>query len=668
MTKADLKIILLKIQNRCGLEEPTKITYYWNDKQQVVFKAFFESLYLPEALRVDEDNIQNSFTVQNVYEFEDEFEIIGLNQDEGYVEFIPDNQKFKVVSSYKDANKKENSKEESLIHLVQGNKINETFARSKGYILQESEEDLKNGLDGANTKDAEEAGKDPKEKKTDVVAYTVAINNPLSSKEGASKIWDTVKSIAASKLKSSGSDLPAKVFVGITPIESREFLGFTALAVQALSYQIGEALGKPTTAVYSLVSGGNKEANQVLTQSKIAASYSINNDITAAKNLINYANAPQLGNLKKLPDGMEGVDDTTDLKSAIDVCTPMLDNLGEVIAKYGAVRPEPARDSLENEKGNTAKGNSEDRSGNVDKKSKPKDKPEEGEANEENSNEGETKSKKGSKANIATDVKNAVSNAKGAGTKTNAKITKTWDLLRRRLSDMINADKRLGIAIVLLKDLYTKNDANKAKDVFKNREETYRKVLKDANALGDISGFGNRMKVAVNAAAKQFGDTMNQYANQERNVDNNTYGGTGFTKLKQHGANASTKAGSSKETKKTPNVIDYGNDFGVWLTFFGDRGPGTYKPSGEFFSSITSDSVSICGPMQTLMNFFKAPDGLNIPMQDCIGSDEKAPEEGSEEEEEKTDESSEAETEDADTTEEASSDSEGAADSGEAEE
>ena len=100
MTKADLKIILLKIQNRCGLEEPTKITYYWNDKQQVVFKAFFESLYLPEALRVDEDNIQNSFTVQNVYEFEDEFEIIGLNQDEGYVEFIPDNQKFKIVNSY----------------------------------------------------------------------------------------------------------------------------------------------------------------------------------------------------------------------------------------------------------------------------------------------------------------------------------------------------------------------------------------------------------------------------------------------------------------------------------------------------------------------------------------------------------------------------------------
>ena len=67
MTKSDLETILLKIRNRCGLEEQTKITYYWDEEKRIVFKIFFDSLYLPEELRVGEDNIQNMFLTQNVY-------------------------------------------------------------------------------------------------------------------------------------------------------------------------------------------------------------------------------------------------------------------------------------------------------------------------------------------------------------------------------------------------------------------------------------------------------------------------------------------------------------------------------------------------------------------------------------------------------------------------
>ena len=33
MTKSDLETILLKIRNRCGLEEQTKITYYWDEEK-----------------------------------------------------------------------------------------------------------------------------------------------------------------------------------------------------------------------------------------------------------------------------------------------------------------------------------------------------------------------------------------------------------------------------------------------------------------------------------------------------------------------------------------------------------------------------------------------------------------------------------------------------------
>ena len=139
MKKSDLKILIKKVQNECALEEPTHITYYWNEDHKLVFKLFFDSLIIPEELIVDEDNISKCFSEQNVYEFEDDFVIKELNREKGYIEVIPDDQKFKVINSYKDYNEDEKDvKNESIVHLA-GERISETFAKTKGFILRESE-------------------------------------------------------------------------------------------------------------------------------------------------------------------------------------------------------------------------------------------------------------------------------------------------------------------------------------------------------------------------------------------------------------------------------------------------------------------------------------------------------------------------------------------------
>ena len=50
MTKGELAVIVKKVQAECGLEDPTKITYYRDEEGRVVFKLWFDSLILPETL------------------------------------------------------------------------------------------------------------------------------------------------------------------------------------------------------------------------------------------------------------------------------------------------------------------------------------------------------------------------------------------------------------------------------------------------------------------------------------------------------------------------------------------------------------------------------------------------------------------------------------------
>ena len=136
--------------NRCGLENPTKITYDWTDDHQVYFKFFFDSLYLPKDLQINEPDIQNTFLRKDVYEFKDEFQILEINKKEGYVKVLPDDQHFKVIRNYKDA--KEIHKDEESVYLNASNRLSEAFISNNDLILQESEEEdtsAKNPVDAA---------------------------------------------------------------------------------------------------------------------------------------------------------------------------------------------------------------------------------------------------------------------------------------------------------------------------------------------------------------------------------------------------------------------------------------------------------------------------------------------------------------------------------------
>ncbi len=198
MTKTELKEIMLKIQNECALEEPSKITYFWNENNKVVFKFYFDSLYLPDDLNLSgekrSERIKNLFTNQNVYEFQDDFNIIELNTEEGWIKVIPTDQNFKVVDSYKDLKKKkeDDEKEESVV--LAGKRLNENVALAEGMILREGgTNDQANqipvsgdqGFEGQEdqNKNAKSQPKDSTEKKTTVLKgksiFICTVGNPF---------------------------------------------------------------------------------------------------------------------------------------------------------------------------------------------------------------------------------------------------------------------------------------------------------------------------------------------------------------------------------------------------------------------------------------------------------------------------------------------------------
>lgn len=207
--------------NRCGLENPTKITYDWTEDHQVYFKFFFDSLYLPKDLQVNEPDIQNTFLRKDVYEFKDEFQILEVNKKEGYVKVLPDDQHFKVIRNYKDA--KEIHKDEESVYLNASNRLSEAFISNNNLILQESEEEdtsAKNPVDAEvakveggmpdadtreNTKDYKQkvaADKEKKEKEEaaskpsgnlDVFSYFNPLSNSFDTENVLQQIVDKMQ-------------------------------------------------------------------------------------------------------------------------------------------------------------------------------------------------------------------------------------------------------------------------------------------------------------------------------------------------------------------------------------------------------------------------------------------------------------------------------------------
>lgn len=211
MTKTELKEIMLKIQNECALEEPSKITYFWNENNKVVFKFYFDSLYLPDDLNLSDEKrserIKNLFTNQNVYEFQDDFNIIELNTEEGWIKVIPTDQNFKVVDSYKDLKKKkeDDEKEESVV--LAGKRLNENVALAEGMILREVDEVTQIDTSGNSNAGAREIktaltndnkNKDSTKKQTTVlkgkVIFICTVGNPFGkSIEVLSKAFEENK-------------------------------------------------------------------------------------------------------------------------------------------------------------------------------------------------------------------------------------------------------------------------------------------------------------------------------------------------------------------------------------------------------------------------------------------------------------------------------------------
>ena len=167
MTKGELAVLVKKVQAECGLEDPTKITYYRDEEGRVVFKLWFDSLILPETLagkKKDEfewqANVNNTFINNEPYLYDDDFTILEYNEEKGWVKVLPDQQDFEIVESY---NKLIDSKDEDSVRL-QGKKLNEKVAKAYSLTLYEAEDKVASDID-TSTNDPNFTAKSVEERK-----------------------------------------------------------------------------------------------------------------------------------------------------------------------------------------------------------------------------------------------------------------------------------------------------------------------------------------------------------------------------------------------------------------------------------------------------------------------------------------------------------------------
>ena len=178
MTKGELAVLVKKVQAECGLEDPTKITYYRDEEGRVVFKLWFDSLILPETLagkKKDEfewqANVNNTFINNEPYLYDDDFTILEYNEEKGWVKVLPDQQDFEIVESY---NKLIDSKDEDSVRL-QGKKLNEKVAKAYSLTLYEAEDKVASDIDTSlnDPNFTEKEAKEEKDKETNKVEEKV---------------------------------------------------------------------------------------------------------------------------------------------------------------------------------------------------------------------------------------------------------------------------------------------------------------------------------------------------------------------------------------------------------------------------------------------------------------------------------------------------------------
>lgn len=194
MNKGELNTIVKKIQNECGLEEPTKITYYIDDNSQVIFKLWFDSLILPKSLRTDKSdlplsNVKNTFVNEKSYLYEDDFKILDFDEEKGWIKILTNDQDFNIVENYKQLSR--NSFKETLA----GKRLNKSVGNSYKLPLFEAEE-VETESDETDSKEVEENNKPSMEpKKVLFLAFTGYI---LGNKELAESLANILKNITPS--------------------------------------------------------------------------------------------------------------------------------------------------------------------------------------------------------------------------------------------------------------------------------------------------------------------------------------------------------------------------------------------------------------------------------------------------------------------------------------
>lgn len=607
MTKGELINIIHKIQNRCGLEDPIAVRYYWNDEGKAVFKAFFESLYLPETLRVDEDLIQNTFLVQNVYEYEDDFELLELNQDEGYIAFIPDDQDFKVVKNHREATKKEDKKEESLVHLCDSKILSESFARSRGFVLRESDKpsealgDLINtpkkvpanqpGEEGAVN--AQAKGENGGKEKTKCSFALLSFENPLANEkfEAIKKIVNSInKSNLYSEVKNKNIDkeIPLKLILGIpVPDDTNSDLpSYTMACYYSLAKALEAAKGSNAFA-YVATKGGNERVLSALNASEVTATFEFEGNKEACEKVVKQANLPKFGgDVRTVVAAKDVVDPTKgSMKALLDAATAVVDTYKEQIQKCGGVRPDPSR-TLGKKASKLINKNIININGEKNK----------------NERDNETDTKKLAKtADIVGDVEGKdKDNPDSDSQKVKETGNKGWDKYVSAWNSLLSTDSRAGIASMVCKDLYTHTAMQQDKAQFQARLNEINKILKDFSSKGTVSpaqfaqlSIGERFKsaglLAGDAAVSNLSGA-NHIAGK-RNDDTTDDGGMFASQKTQHGANASSKnvdpekgTGQEKEAKQ---VTDYYNDFPIWCAFMSGK---QFKKIQDVFDFVVANA------------------------------------------------------------------------------
>lgn len=588
MTKTDLETILLKIRNRCGLEEQTKITYYWDEEKRIVFKIFFDSLYLPKELRVGEDNIQNMFLTQNVYAYKDDFQILELNQDEGFVKILPDDQDFVVIDSYKAAkqsdeeSKKDKEKEETV--KLAGKRLNEGYALMKGYLLQEGDDNLV--VADAKAQRKAQAPKPESKEPVAIHAYVAVINNPIQSGAGKTTKDSLVKALKG-LLANLPTDAKAKVFIGIPDTPSDNQLNsYHTYSIACVNDAVLEATGKAVGGAYILCSQNSKAAEQVLKDSDVL-DVTYLTDEKLAKDLLKKVNAQQLLSApvaKNVNNGI--VQDTTTLQEIENIAfNKIISKYRDMIQTYGGVRKDPSQKTFIATKSSKAKKESETK---------------------------ETTPKTTSTIGNTPDRKTKQDVGK-------TKETKNWDKAKENLAAEIKSNPNVDAAIKLLCDLYSDSADGEDKRVYEERRKAYGEAWAVLGPLGrPLTSFYDRLKARCDSfvsqtlltalstgAATAQGRAVDELTGQEANA-----GGTGNAPavvMNKDTNQASKTANTSltyKDSKKgepskdtAERISDYTNDFPVFCAYWEDslkkiNSKGQFNPAfEELLSKIDVNSV-----------------------------------------------------------------------------